>query len=211
MSWLKYGISFLNPVSEGVPVSVKSTGILSGFILALTACFFFYLLCWLITHLVCILDARNVWEFHQSGGRLPLVHLTLASLPSFHPPSPSFNKYVSPWVCARYWAGGWESSSEPTRPFPRLVDLADWSTGLYFPSHLLDQWLFPPKLLQEKYNASYGGSQNSSAWMGKLRIGAGVSTVSSWRTPLKTPVLSQPFSLQTCFSYNFLQWHNLIR
>lgn len=143
-------------------------------------------------HLVCILDARNVWEFHQSGGRLPLVHLTLASLPSFHPPSPSFNKCVSPWVCARYWAGGWESSSEPTRPFPRLTDLADWSTSLYFPSYLLDQWLFPPELLQEKYNASYGGSQNSSAWMGKLRIGAGVSTVSSWRTPLKTPVLNHP-------------------
>lgn len=61
--------------------------------------------------------------------------------PSFHPPSPSFNKCVPPQVCARYWAGGWEFSTEPTRPFPGLVDLADWSTSLYFPSHLLDQWL----------------------------------------------------------------------
>lgn len=146
MSQLKYRISFLDPVSEGSHVSMKSTSTPSGFVWALTACFFI-LLCWLITHLVCIPDVRSVWEFYQSGGYRPLVHLTLASLhPSIHPALHSTSAYHHRYVPG---TGLGAENSVVSQP-GHSPDLWIWQTGAPASTFLHICWISGCKPISPK-------------------------------------------------------------
>lgn len=151
---------------------------------------------------------ENISELHQNESSLP----TCRDHPCLHPSIlPSTHSFIPQVVTASWYVLG--------------TGRGAGNTALSQPGHCSDSWIwqtiaaasiclasvesvalnqFSPKLLQEKCDAEYGGSQNSSVWTGKGRRGAGVRAAPFLKGPVPNhPSFSKPVLVTVSSSNTF--------